>query len=283
MNCENCQLELEDLFYGELPPGRAAELRAHLAGCAECRDVEATIARETEIFSSYYTQTEIEPPAQMWGAIRDRIRAEDPVRVARRGWGERFSGGIFGWLLQPIVLRQAAAALALILVTVAVTVFLTGRKDDKNLVVVNNSTPTPAASPAPSVTVTPAPTPTSNQTGELVVKDNGRAAVKNERVARPTPAPKNLSDEELIRAQVARAEREYVSAIRLLDRAVAQRKGQIDKSVYAQYEASLALIDDSIEKSRNALRAHSGDTSAGQFLLTAYARKVELMQEFVLR
>jgi hypothetical protein len=281
MNCENCQLELEDLFYGELPPGRVAELRAHLSGCDECRDVEATIARETEIFSSYYTQTEIEPPAQMWGAIRDRIRTEEPVRVARRGWGERFSGGIFGWLLQPVVLRQAAAALALILVTVAVTVFLTSRKDEGQQLAGNHSTPAP--SPAPSVTVTPAPTPTSNQTGELIVKGSGRAAVKNERVARPTPAPKTLSDEELIRAQVARAEREYVSAIRLLDRAVAQRKGQIDNSVYAQYEASLALIDDSIEKSRTALRAHPGDMTAGQFLLTAYARKVELMQEFVLR
>jgi hypothetical protein len=283
MNCENCQLELEDLFYGELPSGQTAELREHLAGCAECRGVEATIARETEIFSRYYTQTELEPPAQMWEAIRDQIRTEEPDRVARRGWGERFSGGLFGWLLQPVVLRQAAAALALILVTVAVTVFLTSRKDEKQSVAEIHSTPTPAPSPAPSVTVTPAPAPTSNQTGEFVAKDNGRAPVKNERLARPTPAPKTLSDEQLIRAQVARAEREYVSAIRLLDRAVAQRKGQIDNSVYAQYEESLALIDDSIEKSRNALRAHPGDTSAGQFLLTAYARKVELMQEFVLR
>jgi hypothetical protein len=283
MNCENCQLELEDLFYGELPPSRAAELRAHLAGCAECRGVEATIARETEIFSSFYTQTEIEPPPQMWAAIRDRIKTEEPIRVARRGWGERLSGGIFGWLLQPVVLRQAVAALALILVTVAVTIFLTSRKDEKSLVVENQSTPTPAPAPAPSATITPAPTPISNKTGELVAKDNGRAPVKNERLTRPAPAPKNLSDEDLIRAQVARAEREYVTAIRLLDRAVAQRKGQIDNGVYAQYEASLALIDDSIEKSRNALRAHPGDTSAGQFLLTAYARKVELMQEFVLR
>ena len=151
MNCENCQLELEDLFYGELPPNRAAELRAHLAGCAECRGVEETIARETEIFSSYYTQTEIEPPAQMWGAIRDRIQTEAPVRATRRGWGERFSGGIFGWLLQPVVLRQAAAALALILVTVAVTIFLTSRKDEKPLVAANRSTPTPVPSPAPFV------------------------------------------------------------------------------------------------------------------------------------
>ena len=283
MNCENCQLELEDLFYGELPPGRAAELRAHLSGCAECRGVEATIGRETEIFSRYYTQTELEPPAQMWEAIRDQIRTEEPARVTRASWSERFSGGLFGWLLQPVVLRQAAAALALILVTVAVTVFLTSRKDEGRQLASNQSTPTPAPSPAPSVTVTPAPTPTEDTTGVSVAHNNKPASVKNERLARPTPAPKNLTDEQLIRAQVARAEREYVSAIRLLDRAVAQRKGQIDNGVYAQYESSLALIDDSIEKSRTALRAHPGDIAAGQFLLTAYARKVELMQEFVLR
>jgi len=45
----------------------------------------------------------------------------------------------------------------------------------------------------------------------------------------------------------------------------------------------LALIDQSIDKSREALRARPGDPSAGQYLLAAYARKVELMQEVAIQ
>jgi hypothetical protein len=69
----------------------------------------------------------------------------------------------------------------------------------------------------------------------------------------------------------------------MLDRAIAKRKDSLDASAFAQYEASLALIDESIERSRVALRGRVGDPAAGQFLLAAYARKVELMQEIALQ
>jgi hypothetical protein len=46
-----------------------------------------------------------------------------------------------------------------------------------------------------------------------------------------------------------------------------------------QYESSLALIDNSIAESRRALRARPEDAASGQFLLSAYAKKLELMQE----
>jgi hypothetical protein len=87
----------------------------------------------------------------------------------------------------------------------------------------------------------------------------------------------------LIQQQLQRTEREYVAAIRMLDKAIAKRKGSIDGDVFRQYEASLALIDDSIDKSRAAMRQRTGDPVAGQFLLAAYARKVELMQEIALQ
>ena len=83
--------------------------------------------------------------------------------------------------------------------------------------------------------------------------------------------------------QIARTEQEYIKAIRLLDRAIVKRKEALDLSVTSQYEASLALIDDSISKSRAALRKQPGDLAAGQFLLAAYARKVELMQEIAVQ
>jgi hypothetical protein len=111
-----------------------------------------------------------------------------------------------------------------------------------------------------------------------------KAPVKVQPAVRPaTLQARGLSEEEMIKAQIARTEREYVSAIRMLGRAIAKRKDTIDPSAFTQFESSLALIDQSIEKSREALRARPGDPSAGQFLLAAYARKVELMQEVAIQ
>ena len=55
MNCEHCQAELEDFLYGELGPARASAVKAHLAGCADCRewlDRAATVNRNSTVHRS---------------------------------------------------------------------------------------------------------------------------------------------------------------------------------------------------------------------------------------
>ncbi|MEY3285197.1 MAG: hypothetical protein RIR86_3210, partial [Acidobacteriota bacterium] len=98
----------------------------------------------------------------------------------------------------------------------------------------------------------------------------------------PSRRVRRLSDVEMIRRQIVRAEREYQGAVRLLERAIARRRDSLDPTVVREYESSLALIDSSIRQSRAALRANPNDLSTGQFLLAAYARKVELMQDIAL-
>lgn len=295
MDCERFQIELEDLLDGELEGRRAAKLRAHLESCADCRQVERELRREAEVFARYRAENELTPSPAMWEAIRDRIRTEAPAPAPRSSWRDRLAmGALFGMLLRPAVLRQVAAAAALVVLTVAATIFFTGRFADQNgdggNVAVVAPSPAPSASPA----LTPQPDKDAQsgaaaseiarvQDGAPTPSATPKSAPKN--LSRPLPKtlPKRLSDEEVIRAQVARAEREYVNAIRLLDRAIAERKGQIDPKVFAQYESSLALIDESIARSRRALHEQPGDAAAGSFLLAAYARKVELMQEIALR
>ncbi|MBP6823641.1 MAG: hypothetical protein KA368_18980, partial [Acidobacteria bacterium] len=80
-----------------------------------------------------------------------------------------------------------------------------------------------------------------------------------------------------------RTEREYKNAIKLLDQAVAKRRSGIEPEAFKKYESSLALIDSSIAQSKRALRELPNDLVAGQFLLAAYARKVELMQEIAMQ
>jgi hypothetical protein len=279
MNCERCQIELEDFLYGELADTRAAQVRTHLAACATCTAVRDELAGEQEVFTQFYEQTALEPSAPLWDAIQARIGAE-PIAIKPPASHERrlqtLLGAIsLGWLLRPVVLRQTAFALVLIALSVAATLFFLKRADVRRVEIAQNASPTPHA----SVSITPQPTPTTDiaQLPPPVLTAPKAKPVAPPRVARP------LNDQQLMDQQIARAAREYQKAITLLDQAVAKRKSSLDSNLFKQYEASLALIDDSIAASRRALRERPEDLAAGQFLLAAYAKKVELMQDIAMQ
>jgi hypothetical protein len=292
MNCERCQQDLEDLAYGELPSARAAAMRSHLSECAFCRSAQETLEREREIFSCYQEQSRLEPTPAMWHGIQARIRREPPTAAARAEWGQ--GGGwretLASWVsavFRPAVLRQLVFAAVLIAFSVTATVILLRerRGEDRNLAV--RQTPV-AEAPSPSPSREPATNPTvassdSEQKKPGAAGGSVPAAPKTPPQTPPQTPPRKLGEQELITNQLARAEREYRSAIRLLDGAIAKRKGTLDPTVYEHYQSSLALIDKSIDESRQALRQNPADAGAGQFLLAAYSRKVELMQEIAMQ
>ena len=287
MNCENCKNELEDFLYSELGAARDAEVRAHLANCAVCAALRDEIERENEIFSQFYELTSIEPAGEMWEAIRARINAEprgQSLIEGRAGWLERLRAGAFGRLLAPATLRQAVFAALLIALSVAATTFYLRRNDrgGKDLAGnVVNVTPTPT--PAPISTPTPSPTP-STRIPDVGKPTKETPAPKSTRsVINQAAPPRQLTDQELMNRQIARAEHEYQKAIRLLDQAIAKQRDRLDPELIRQYESSLALIDNSIASSRRALRERPGDPTAGQFLLAAYAKKLDLMQDIAMQ
>ncbi|HEY7181825.1 MAG TPA: zf-HC2 domain-containing protein [Blastocatellia bacterium] len=305
MNCEQCKNELEDFIYGELGPRRAAELRAHLESCVACAELRDEIDRENEIFSRFYEQTSIEPAAEMWGAIRARINSDAEGRSQTEGsassldlrrrefsWLERLlalaSARAHRGLLTPASLRQAAIAALLVVLSVAATLiyvktYMKPVENGSNKVANNgdNGAPTPAprkdATPAPSVTADVA------KLNDVASTPNGARPPVN-RVAPPRrPIDRDLADQELVNLQIARAEREYQKAIKLLDRAIARQRDRLDPALIKQYESSLALIDESIDASRRALRERPDDPTAGQFLLAAYVKKLDLMQDIAMK
>jgi hypothetical protein len=272
MNCERYQIELEDFLYGELDEDRAAELRAHLAACPACAQARETLAREQEIFAQYYEQTALEPTPELWQAVRARIQAEpravEVVTETKTGW----LSGLFAGLLAPAFWRQAAFATALIVVSVAVTtLYFKNRERGNGSTVAINTNP----SPAPTAAINPPPSPAP--TVEPAPR-NVRPRVGNEPRLQPNPQPAP-TETQLIQTHIARAEREYQSAIKLLDRVIARNRDKFAPGLLGQYESSLALIDKSIAESRRALRERPDNAATGQFLLAAYAKKLELMQE----
>jgi anti-sigma factor RsiW len=286
MNCERCKNELEDFLYGELGEARGAEVRAHLADCAVCSDLRDEIERENEIFGRFYEQTSIEPAAETWEAIRARINSaagEQAQIGGARGWLEGLRAGAFGRLLAPATLRQAAfAALLVALSVAATTIYLKRGADNAEMLARGGEQATPTQ--APRQGATPIPSPSSDIASVDAKPNNVAPATKgvqpsNNRVA----PPRQLTDQELMNRQIARAEREYQKAIRLLDQAIAKQRDRLDPALIKQYESSLVSIDNSIDASRRAFRERPDDPIAGQFLLAAYAKKLDLMQDIAMK
>lgn len=286
MNCERCKNELEDFLSGELGRDRAAEVRAHLANCAGCAAFRNEVERENEIFARFYELTSIEPEAEMWDAISARINTEPQgqAQIEREtGWLERLRAGAFGRLLAPATLRQTAFAALLIGLSVAATTIYLKRGDkgaDGFASKDEKVTPTPTM--APIVIPTPVPSPTTDLASGGK-SNKGATAPKGHPVINPAAPPRQLTDQELMNRQIARAEREYQKAIRMVDQAIAKQRDRLDPGLIKQYESSLALLDDSIAASRRALRERPDDPIAGQFLLAAYAKKLDLMQDIAMK
>jgi len=304
MNCERCRNELEDFLYGELGKALAAEIRAHLANCAVCGGLRNEIERENEIFGRFYEQTSIEPAAEAWEAIRARINsdAREREQIDRSAWSPAFKppessglkaglqalfrrarAGAFGRLLAPATLRQAAfAALLVALSVAATTIYLKrGEKGAKNLADRGGKE---APTPPPQQGLTPTPSPSVDVARDGERPNNGALAPKGAKLpVKPAAPTRQLTDQELMNRQIARAEREYQKAIRMLDQAIAKQRDRLDPALIKQYESSLALIDDSIKASRRALRERPDDAAAGQFLLAAYAKKLDLMQDIAMK
>ena len=85
---------------------------------------------------------------------------------------------------------------------------------------------------------------------------------------KPTPA-------ELVRE----AEQKYLSAIALLSRDLKHQGSQVDPQVLAQFEQALGAIDRTIAATRRVVQEHPNDPVAVQYMLTAYAKKVEVLEE----
>ena len=78
---------------------------------------------------------------------------------------------------------------------------------------------------------------------------------------------------------IQHAEQEYQEAIRVLSEIVEKRKSTLDPRLVAELEANLKAIDKSIADTRRAYHEHPADAELAHYMLAAYSKKVELLQE----
>ncbi len=291
MKCEEC-LPLLDLYSdGELPGRDADSVAAHLAGCGPCAARQQSLRDEQALYLSYECDAAESP--DFWDGVLSQIRAEkSPAPLAAAAWHRRRLAPLLAALSAPRFSPTLVAALLLVAVglTAAVTLYLAPRdpapgpsaastkvgKDDATA----PATPTTPATPAPPArdaheTERAAADRHEGPRSVAVKAKPARAVdVKHTRPAQVSalhePAPDRL---------VREAEQKYLAAIRILSRDVAGRRTRMDPDALARFERTLGVIDRSIAETRAAARRHPRDPLAVQYMVTAYAKKVEVLRE----
>jgi len=77
------------------------------------------------------------------------------------------------------------------------------------------------------------------------------------------------------------AERHYEQAIRALSDATAAQHGNLDARVTRVFEVNLAMVEESIEACRQAVKRDPRDLEAQEALMASYKEKVQLMTELI--
>ncbi len=78
---------------------------------------------------------------------------------------------------------------------------------------------------------------------------------------------------------IQHAEQEYLNAIQILSAVVEKEKPTWDPRIVAEFQDNMRLIDEHIAATRKAYYAHPKDAELALYMLAAYSRKVQLLQD----
>lgn len=305
MRCVECQQFVEDYFDGELDEQTTLQVAEHLDACASCQSAYALLEKEQALFLSYECETQ--PAPDFWDNVIARTAQENTKHRAHsssslRGW---FSSAL-GRFNAPRLSPSLAALLVLLAIgtTIAVMRYLNSREESVAPATVarNEAAPAPVAA-QPGEIIKPSGTATPER-DEAVGMGRGRTEVKdqppqvakiragkkervlaaslgNEKGVRVNPSAGTAGRPQTSDELVREAEQKYVAAIAMLSRDASRRRSRLDAETAARFAQTLAAVDRTIADTRRAARRHPGDPVAAQYMLTAYAKKVDVLREIV--
>ncbi len=307
MKCEDC-IPLLDLFFdGELDRRDADAVAAHLGGCAPCSAGYQVRSDEQSLYLRHECG-EVNVPA-FWDGLMRKVGAEEarpipPSRVARlrRRLALALAAPRFTPAMTAAMLLVAVGLTAVVMRyfgprPAAPAVATASQTDEGTNVedVKGEGITKPIVSSAPG-TETAGETPVAVLSKEVrevsdgVKRGAGGSGVKTKpdgvrsevagavgRARRTLTA--DSRDDAAPERLVREAEQKYLEAIAILSRDVGRRRPRMAPETLARFERTLAVIDRAIADTRGATREHPRDPVAAQYMLAAYAKKVEVLRE----
>ncbi|HUE84059.1 MAG TPA: zf-HC2 domain-containing protein [Pyrinomonadaceae bacterium] len=259
MQCKQAGILLDAYIDHELNFETAAQLELHLDDCPSCAAELRRLHAENEVYVDYERRLEFDPA--LWGGVRSRL-AEATQRQSFTSW-------LIALFAAPRI--SIPVTLALVLLAVLATA--------KFMSTANKMSPEQTLATADEHRVMVEP-----------VRESGREPEQKESTPQmqstPRTEPRRSERTQLKRSQpsspqqlVREAEMKYLAAIAILSRRVAEREPTLTPEARLKFEETLAAIDRNIAATRQAARKHPEDPMAVHYMLTAYARKVEVMRE----
>lgn len=278
MSCDDCQLVIEEYFDGELNEQTALSVRRHLDGCQRCSQVLQGLTAEQALYVSSRSEIQVSP--DLWSRVRARLALEQ--QAERFSFPERLQT----WLSSIFILRRISGltAVALVILAVGLTMLLMRYFDrslgDRPLTSVSESNKKVAppmleqrpAAADPRSSVEGRPNTVASDTVESTAVGRKRPPSRRMETVGKMKTPEQL---------VREAEVKYLTAIAMLSRTVERKRARLDVTTLAKLEQALASIDRTIADTRKVVRQHPDDPVAVQYMLTAYAKKVDVLREMV--
>jgi hypothetical protein len=242
VKCADVLSVLEDYQDGELGKRRAGQVESHLLSCPSCARALALLKAEDDLYMQYAARLErdLQVSPEIWAKVRAGIGEME--RAGRRSPVP--SGRILGilsslWPASPVA-RQVVIAAAVAIVSVAATLIAVRFYGGA---------------------------------------DKGRGDVRGVAQMVPDTQGGDQTSLESAMRSIQRAEQEYLQAIRILNEIVEKQKSSLDPGLLAELEQNLKIIDQNIAATRAAYYAHPSDPDLAHYMLSAYSRKVELLQD----
>jgi hypothetical protein len=259
MNCDQCQYALEEYVDGELDSRTVEIINLHLHNCSACETELQRLRAEFAVFEG--ARLELDSTKALWAGVAARLNAETNSGPTSNWWS-----GLFY-----VPRLSVSTALALVILAVVVTVVSMKRLNFHH--VANQAVSSMSAPDIPENRTTP----------RVVVPAIDRRTNREDKprqktthyAARNRTLPANDSPDNLVRE----AQQKYVAAIQLLSRDVARNRSNLDPSTRLRFEEALSSIDRTILATRRVVRRSPDDPVAVQYMLAAYAKKVDVLRE----
>lgn len=263
---------------GEVPPERSIVLADHIAGCDACSLMLADAEEENSfVFAALDRELDTLVPTQrLWGKINDELELD----AVRKPFWQRLCSAISAQIMSPS-LTAAGGILLFVVIAGGVWMFRPMTTAD---IVVNNP---PVSAPAPSPNTTTAPAAGNQTVAVGNVPDTVEPATSSGRPVlmnashRETAVPKlrpRVEDPIVTTAQYFEGEEGYVRTINTLNVSVdAQKDRVLPPALRVAFERDLAVVDDTIKRTREYVRKNPRDQAAKQVLYSSYQDKIDLL------
>lgn len=263
MKCDSVRNLFEEFVDGETTADERALVEAHIAACVPCAAAVIALEREALVYRRY--DREFEPSPDLWASIAHEITP--PVEAPAPTLGERFAAllgafGRFGWQAT----GWATAAVGVVMLGIGLFNSTSNEMGNVHggMALVGWTTDEPISTvPNPIQPVVEAGPEKSSQTASFP--------------ARKPHAYRESKPTEL--SEIAQIDKRYQAAISQVSGEVSLQTRSLPDSDRKRLSEPIRQIDESIAAARNQAKADPNDPNAVLGLVSAYEKKLELLQD----